>query len=1170
MKAPTLRSATPRSSTLLARVCATACIVSSLVVLLSVSPSAVAQLSGVTDSAARDSGSIEGSLRIAQTGKPAANVEVVIRETGDKALTDEKGHYTFPKVAPGTYTILATGPGYGRTRITDVVVRPGHELSLSRQSIQSKTAGTEPFEMEEYVVSARQEGVVEMDPYEVRDRRPEPFSDRNVDLPRTINDVQPYYIFNSQTIEESGAVTVEEFLRQKLTMNTTVQTNSQITPSSTRRTSASGLIASTASTINLRGLGANRTLILVNGLRMPGVSLFNGTLDSSTAGQPDLNGIPLSAIDRIEVLPSSAGAIYGVGAEGGVINVVLRKSYTGGELSIRYASAWDGAGESRTVTATLGRSFEDGKSQLFFTAEYSDAKPVYVGDRVDILERGYKKLLANNPDFINGYGRFGYGFLGTTANISSTGGRPLTLVSTGQSLGSSLTYIPEGTSPTTSAADLAAGLIQNAGKRNLTPPPTNQIPSGTLLPLSNTPVRKSAMMTITRQMTPNLQMHLDLSYTKNHSFSSFNSISVGGGGTTGAPYYVIGAGAPINPFNELVVVTFPFNIDSSYTSDSEVSTIAVGGTLKLPKAWTAHLDLQYSVSDYTFIEPNYFFDGSGGPVFKRAPTFGPTRVASGNTYVVVDNTNPTPTWAGAINPFVDTLKYPIDWSPFTYTYKGSGKNNVADLVLAAAGPVYHLPWGDPQLSIRADHVIDTAPAGAMTSYRPTATPFPGLPVGNWYSSHSYKQQQTTDSASVQLDLPIFKTRVPLLRSLEAQLNFGYQKTSVDAGSPGYITRDDNNYPWYTGSLDGPLGPLDANGKPYRYKTDITHTSFTGPALRYRPFEDVIIRGSIADGFVAPTYEQLLPSVAPLPWNPTVTDPKTNSSYPIVNYTGGNPNLKPQTGKSWDIGAVWEPSRGWFKGLRANLEYTKTEQHNLIYSPSLAFLVTNESNFPDLVIRDSTTGKIDTIYTRPVNLNLARNEALDISLDYNWSTSFGSFGLTAAESINRHVQQQINAGGPLLEYVGFPSGGGLAKTKATGTLRWAYRDLILAWTTVYTSSYNQNGAPGDPQYGGNPYGYGTESAPLYSTYMTDAQGSLTIPSQAYHNIFVSYTFRRPSLGHSRLGEMAGSLLDGVKISLTVNNVFNKVPPFDVYYNPFFTSPYGDIQLRNYSVTLRKSF
>src|SRR5690606_21977469 len=137
----------------------------------------------------------------------------------------------------------------------------------------------------------------------------------NADIERSENDIQPYAVFAREDIERSMAVNIEEFLGTRLPMNQTRGTASRNEP---------GNAAGNRSKFDLRGLGPGQTLILVNGRRAPGVSLAR---TSSNLDQADLNGIPISAVQRIEVLPATASGIYGGGATGGVINVVLRKDY---------------------------------------------------------------------------------------------------------------------------------------------------------------------------------------------------------------------------------------------------------------------------------------------------------------------------------------------------------------------------------------------------------------------------------------------------------------------------------------------------------------------------------------------------------------------------------------------------------------------------------------------------------------------------------------------------------------------------------------------------------------------------------------------------------------------------------------------------------------------------
>jgi iron complex outermembrane recepter protein len=206
-------------------------------------------------------------------------------------------------------------------------------------------------------------GTRPLDQVVVEGSRPAAFTDANVDLPRTMDDVQPYYVFDVAAIEQSGALNVEEFLKNSLTMNTTVVSSNQKVPTiNTATTVGAG--------INLRGLGTDHTLVLVNGRRMAGVN-FNGADNA----QPDLNGIPFSAIERIEILPSSASGIYGGSAVGGVVNIILKQRYSGSEVRARYDNTWDIATPRRTVSATWGHAFEDDRTQLMLTADWSDWQP---------------------------------------------------------------------------------------------------------------------------------------------------------------------------------------------------------------------------------------------------------------------------------------------------------------------------------------------------------------------------------------------------------------------------------------------------------------------------------------------------------------------------------------------------------------------------------------------------------------------------------------------------------------------------------------------------------------------------------------------------------------------------------------------------------------------------
>jgi iron complex outermembrane receptor protein len=137
----------------------------------------------------------------------------------------------------------------------------------------------------------------------------------------------PVTVVTRDQIEKSGATNVEDILRRVSGMTGMLSDSTQ----------GAGYATSNA---NLRGLGANSTLVLLNGRRMAGHPF--GSIGGSVA--VDLNSIPFGAIDRIEVLRDGASAIYGTDAVGGVVNFITRKDYQKGELTVRYYDPEDTKG----------------------------------------------------------------------------------------------------------------------------------------------------------------------------------------------------------------------------------------------------------------------------------------------------------------------------------------------------------------------------------------------------------------------------------------------------------------------------------------------------------------------------------------------------------------------------------------------------------------------------------------------------------------------------------------------------------------------------------------------------------------------------------------------------------------------------------------------------------
>jgi iron complex outermembrane receptor protein len=155
----------------------------------------------------------------------------------------------------------------------------------------------------------------------------------------------PVTVLKVEELRQQGFTTVEDIM-QTIGGNQT----SQGTAGSVGASTGGGVFA------NLRGLGANKTLVLLNGRRIANQAV-GGAGGGGDSSAPDLNTIPLAAIDRIEVLRDGASSLYGTDAIGGVINFITKKDFQGGEASAQYSSPQHAGGKS--YEASVGYGFGD-------------------------------------------------------------------------------------------------------------------------------------------------------------------------------------------------------------------------------------------------------------------------------------------------------------------------------------------------------------------------------------------------------------------------------------------------------------------------------------------------------------------------------------------------------------------------------------------------------------------------------------------------------------------------------------------------------------------------------------------------------------------------------------------------------------------------------------------
>lgn len=191
----------------------------------------------------------------------------------------------------------------------------------------------------------------------------------------------PVTVMTRDQIEKTGATNVEDILR-RIGANTALLSDT---------TQGAGYAQSFA---NLRGLGANSTLVLLNGRRLANFAF--GSIGG--ASSVDLNSIPFAAIERIEVLRDGASAVYGTDAVGGVINFITRKDYDKGELTLRYGDTAKNIGGKETGASLafgMGGLKSDGYN-LLLTANVKKQTKLSAIDQKWYL-RGQEEIPGSDP-----------------------------------------------------------------------------------------------------------------------------------------------------------------------------------------------------------------------------------------------------------------------------------------------------------------------------------------------------------------------------------------------------------------------------------------------------------------------------------------------------------------------------------------------------------------------------------------------------------------------------------------------------------------------------------------------------------------------------------------------------------------------------------------------------
>ncbi len=853
---------------------------------------------------------------------------------------------------------------------------------------------------------------------------------QNVDVRRTEDDPVPYVIFGEEEIKRSNATTLDDFLRARLPMNTQSLGIHQTSGGSFND------FQSNAGQINLRGLGTNQTLVLVDGRRMPGVSSFD-------IQQANISGIPLSQIERVEILPSTAGAIYGGSAVGGVVNIILKHNYRGLDLAVDYGNTFDGATGDWKFSANGGITL--GSTKLSGSFSYTNTGTLLLGERLELQERSRRLLLSNVPGAFTGLTRPPMGAMpnicSATLNVAGTSGscnNTLLVLKSGTPVGSSIITVPEGYAGPASDAGLA--FLGTAGAYNLGFSEANTSPyiRGTK--------SMSAGINVRQPITKAIEAFADFNWSKTPSdYQTAFSIT--------AP---LRASDARNPFQQNILVSyFVPDVYRRQKNTSDTYRLSGGLIFRLPHRWSASLEHAYGVSRFSARSVN-------APFSPLTPQIRSDLAAGGLA-------DPSVTPPG---PFDIVTDFTSSVGPS----KGTASNSAA----RASGPLFELPAGPVNMSTLAERRKDVAAYVAQCD----------VSFGGCYIVAP--QSQTVLSGYAETLIPLFSdlNSRPLLRELELQLSVRHDNYKTIGAS--------NNIQPFGATLEEALEAA----KDAVFGLNKVHSTDYLVGLRYKPVRDLTLRASYSTGFLPPSVGQITSDTFVMPvTNWPYLDPKRgeiligDANGDLTVLPSGNPNLKPETSKSLTFGAVFTPS--FVPGLRFSVDYTKLKKQNEIQRFYIDFFLANEDSFPGRITRGAplpgdppgTPGPVIAADWSPVNVGASRFESIDFQIDYDIeTTNLGAFHVYGVASHAIRLDRKIIPDADYIPYVDYSDGS--LKWRGNIGLDWRKGPIRLGWNMQYYSSYA---------------GYSATDPQSSIDFFVSRQGTARIPSQTYHDISAGYSF-----------------------------------------------------------------
>lgn len=805
-------------------------------------------------------------------------------------------------------------------------------------------------------------------------------------IKRALSDAAlPVQVITREEIARTGAISTEQLIQ-------TISSSSTL--GGLTVTQGAGLSIYGRSEVSLRGLGSERTLVLVNGRRISPHAAGGGAA-------VDVNSIPLAAIERVEVLTDGASSVYGSDAMGGVMNFILTKNFQGIQGDVSYGTPTRSGGGQNSKVSIVG-GIGDGKADRFnltISAMLEKEKQLRARDR-SFAETGnnfpYTVAGATGQGNIEGGFNVGTGSVATNnwvegTRVSGFGNSP------GAAFGNPLAAQDK-------CADI--NMFKNPTKTSKGAPfcafDSSRFVDGLV------PERESTALSAngTFRLTDKVELFGDALYSKNVNIQRIQTSPVRRSFlTSDGLFQELGVDPallifPANP-NYLIATTYLNGLlaDPAVSAATKTQIQAILGK---PLAITARVtDFGPRTSKDTS-EQSRFVLGARGAVF-------------GQDYEVAYSTNQSKVAGTVIDGyfsqvgFAKIVQTSNDWNPWSLqqtaafiaklpdakyigpTLNAKAKGSSLDGVLR--GDAFALPAGMSQYAVGAqfhDAEIVTSPSPAL---------------------------ETGDIAGLGGGVP------PINRSRKITSFFGELNVPILKGLEGNVSMRNDDY------------------------NDVGRSNTWKANMRWQPMTGVVLRASSGTGFRAPTLSDL--------WTPQTvgtsaqfTDPAfpTTPNLQVPELSGGNPDVKPETSKQSSIGMVFSPMRS----LSIGIDFWRININNIISTPSTQEIVTRfrqgDPAYQGLVIL-SPSGDVDQTKSILANVGSAKVAGTDLNVDFREKFGAGQLALSL-NGTYMSKYDQTTPGGTLSHKVGTivdPNGDPVLDADTGGVvLRWKHY-LAATWT-----------------------------------------------------------------------------------------------------------------------------